>query len=101
MEKLIVLPILRDGLPDSGVVPHIRIRDADTKSVEVDFDAMEEVGDGWFRYYFQTYNPKKNYVVTVEVVNSEGNIIYYFASNVSYVEDMKYVIKGPVARFNP
>jgi len=100
MTKLIVVPIMKDGIPDTGVEATIKIRDADSKALLVDGETMEEIGDGWYKYQMLNYDPEKNYVIRVDVINADSDILFYFASNISFVDDIRYVIKGPTAGFN-
>jgi len=51
------------GSPKTGITSGtIRIRDTETNALVVTDEAITEIGDGFYKYIFENYNPEKNYV---------------------------------------
>lgn len=52
-----------DGVPETGLSPTIRIRNASTGALVVTDEAMTEVGDGFYRYDFTGYDAQIDYTI--------------------------------------
>ena len=50
-----------NGIPKTGLSPTIRVRDASDGSLVVTDAAMTEIGDGFYKYDFTTYDSSKDY----------------------------------------
>jgi hypothetical protein len=55
------------GTPAIGLSPLIRIRIAETGEIVAE-DVMEEVGNGFYRFDFFTYDLSKNYVMLADAI---------------------------------
>jgi len=55
------------GRPSTGLDPLIRIRLVDTGDIVAE-DIMEEVGSGFYRFDFYTYDPTKDYTFLADAV---------------------------------
>jgi hypothetical protein len=62
----------RQGIPATGLIPLIRIRQVDTENIVAE-DYMEEVSDGFYRFEFITYDITKNYTILADSVTLKGN----------------------------
>lgn len=63
MSKIIASLFASSGTPLLGLSPTIRIWEVDTPDVLVVVDApMVEVGDGFYKYEFTTYDARKEYL---------------------------------------
>jgi hypothetical protein len=51
------------GLPASGLTPTIRVRTVFDGALIVEDGSMVEVGDGWYKYDFATYDPAIDYAI--------------------------------------
>jgi hypothetical protein len=63
MSKLIVTTFTEQGVPKTGLTPTLRIRDLSDNSLIITDGEMSEVGDGFYKYTFTTYDPFKNYSI--------------------------------------
>ena len=54
-----------NGLPKTGLTPTLRVWEVSTTghTLVVNNDSMIEVGDGFYKYTFSTYDPNKQYLV--------------------------------------
>ena len=93
MKKLITAHFTVDSVPQIGLTPIVDIRQlgaAPTSStLVVTAGAMAEIGGGWYRYDFSTYDPSQDYVFNIDggMVLSDGDR-YKYGGNESYVEDI-------------
>ena len=94
MNKIITAHFTVNGVPSLGLVPSIDIFELDGTNPSlntqvVSSDALVEVGIGFYRYDFTTFNPTSNYVF---VIDGGAGIVgpdrYKFGGNESYVEDI-------------
>lgn len=60
------------GLPKLGLSPTVKVREVATGTVAVAAGVMTELGDGFYRYDFSTYDPAKDYVVVYDSVTLLG-----------------------------
>lgn len=52
-----------NGTPATGLSPTIRVRKVSDNSLIVTDAAMTEVGDGWYKYDFSSYDPSLDYAI--------------------------------------
>jgi len=89
--KIITAFFTNDGVPQPGLTPTITIYQLNTNSNDpIVVDApVAEIGNGWYRYNFSTYNPLTSYVFTFDGgVTLDENDRYKYGGNDSYVEDI-------------
>ena len=78
-----------NGVPATGLSPTIRIRDVSDNSLLVTDAAMTEIGDGWYKYDFTTYDKDIDYAI-----RCDGGVIlpdaerYTYAGNENYIDDI-------------
>ncbi|PPD55677.1 MAG: hypothetical protein CTY12_00025 [Methylotenera sp.] len=92
--KILTVHFTSSGIPQVGLTPVIDIFELDATNPllnthVVTAAATVEVGLGWYRYNFTSYNPTKNYVFTFD----GGNTLidcdrYKIGGNESYVEEI-------------
>ena len=70
-----------DGAPATGLSPVVRIRDAATGSVAVNNAAMTEVGDGFYKYNFSSFDTSKDYTIICDSVTLTGYERYTYATS--------------------
>lgn len=102
MKKIITIHFTSGSIPRTGLSPIIDIFELGTAVTAsthvVNGAAVSEVGGGWYRYDFATYDPAKNYVFNVD----GGSVLadcerYKYGGNESYVEDItKNVLEEPL-----
>jgi len=92
--KIVTVPFFQNGIPAIGLTPTISIYELSgtfpyANTLIVSNDSCDEIGLGWYRYNFSTYDPTKNYVFTIDGGNtlSTGDR-YKCGGNESYVEDI-------------
>lgn len=77
------------GVPQTGLTPTIRIRDVITNTLIITDDTMSEVGDGWYKYSFASYDPDVDYVVRCDGgATLTGSERYAYAGTDSESGDM-------------
>jgi len=70
------------GVPATGLTATIRIRDVSDNSLIITDDSMIEVGDGWYKYDFTTYDATKDYAIRCDGGSTlEGNDRYTYGGN--------------------
>ena len=84
----VIVAITQNGVPQTGLSPTIRIRNVADNSLEITDAAMSEVGDGFYKYLFATYDSTKNYAIRVNTTLS-GSDAFHFAGNESFVKDIQ------------
>lgn len=52
-----------DGIPAVGLIPDIRIWEINTNNLVVSGTLMSEIGDGFYKYYFDSYDINKDYII--------------------------------------
>ena len=90
-----------DGTPKTGLSPTIRVRKADGTLVITDVE-MSEVGDGFYKYDFDTYDEDEDYCIRADGTNTlSGAERYVFSTNetagvgkILKIEKGKWEIKG-------
>jgi len=55
-----------DGVPKEGLSPVIKIIDVSTGLIVINWFAMDEISDGWYKYDFVAYDYKQEYVVVCD-----------------------------------
>lgn len=92
--KIITVHFTINGNATTGLTPTIDIYELDitnpsTNTHVVVAGAATEVGLGWYRYDFITYNPAKNYVYTFDGGSALQNFERFkIGGNESYVEEI-------------
>ena len=83
MGTLIINAFFTDkGDPKTGLSPTIRIRDLADNSLVVTDEALTEVGDGFYKFLFTSYDETKNYVFRADRTSTlVGADRYVFGSN--------------------
>jgi len=80
---------VENGIPKTGLSPTIRIRNVDTNALIVTDASMSEVGDGFYKYDFASYDASINYVIRMDGGDTLANAERYcVAANESYREDV-------------
>ena len=89
MVKIILASFTSAGTPQTGLSPTIRIRDLSDNSLAITDAAMTEVGDGFYKYSFATYDEDKEYSIRADgTATLAAADRYQFAGNESYVDDL-------------
>ena len=89
--KLITAHFTVNNIPVTGLTPTILIIRLDplVNVLEVNGGALTEVGAGWYRYDFSSYDATKSYVFTIDGGNTLAAANRYkYGGNESYVEDI-------------
>lgn len=66
MSKYVYSLFTNGGIPAVGLSPIVRIVDLSNGALEIDNDSMTEIGYGFYKYEFLTYDVKKEYGVIVD-----------------------------------
>lgn len=74
------------GNPAAGLTPTIRIRDLASDTLVITDQSMTEVGDGFYKYNFTTFDSSKDYSVRCDGGSSLLNR-YVFGGNESFTSD--------------
>ena len=70
------------GTPTTGLSPTIRIRDLADNSLVITDAAMSEVGDGFYKYNFTSYDETKDYTFRADGTSTlTGSDRYVFGTN--------------------
>ncbi len=70
------------GTPKTGLSPTIRIREVDSTNLVVTDEALNEIGDGFYKFNFTDYDEEKVYVFRVDGTSTlSGSDRYVFGSN--------------------
>lgn len=80
------------GLPATGLVPGLTVRNVETGAVVVT-GTLGEVGDGWYRYQFVNYTGSVDYAITVNGSSSLLDSQYAYAGNENFVSDVWGALK--------
>jgi hypothetical protein len=89
--KIITAHFTSAGVPQPGLTPSINITQLNLLSelAVVSNDTLSEIGNGWYRYNFTSYDPSKSYVFTIDggplLTDCER---YQYGGNESYAEDI-------------
>lgn len=89
--KLITAHFTLNGNPVTGLTPVIMIirMDATANVLEVAADPVDEIGVGWYRYDFTTYDATKSYVFTIDGGSSlQPFDRFKYGGNESYSDDI-------------
>jgi hypothetical protein len=73
-----------EGVPVTGLSPIATVRDVASDSVVVSGVSMVDKGDGFYGYYFDTYNPTRDYAVICDSITLSGVERYSYASSGEY-----------------
>lgn len=94
MKKIITVHFTSNGIPQPGIMPTIDIYELGALPTDpvvhtVAASPLYEIGGGWYRYDFATYDFSKNYVFTIDggmtLVDCDR---YKYGGNESYIEDI-------------
>jgi hypothetical protein len=78
-----------DGAPETGLSPLVTIRRVDTGAVVINQAAMTEVGGGWYKYDFATYDADLDYAINCDGGASlQDEERYTFGTNDHYKDDI-------------
>ena len=66
-----------DGNPVTGITPILTARKTVDNSIVLNNVSMDEIGDGWYKYLFDNYDPETDYC--------------FLADGGSQLESMRYV----------
>ena len=94
VRKIITAFFTQGGVPKTGLTPTVDIYELDptiptTNTLVVSADALVEIGNGWYRYDFLTYEYTNNYVFTVDGGTGVDSR-YLTGGNDSFQEDISY-----------
>ena len=79
-----------NGTPETGLTPTIRIRKLSDNSLVVTDASMSEVGDGFYKYDFTSYDHSIDYAIRVDGGSSlSDSDRYKFGSNNNQVLEEK------------
>lgn len=102
MKKIITVHFTSNSIPHTGLSPIIDVFELGTvvtsSSHVVSAATMAEIGGGWYRYDFSTYDPAKNYVFNIDGGSTLSDCDRYkYGGNESYAEDItKTVLEEPL-----
>lgn len=94
MQKIITVHFSSSGIPQPGLSPTIGIYELHAtnpaiNTLVVASGIVAEIGNGWYRYNFTTYDNTKNYVYTFDGGSSlQACERYKIGGNESYAEDI-------------
>ena len=73
-----------NGVPKTSLTPTIRIRDLSDNSLVVTDASMSEVGDGYYKYNFSSYDDTKDYAIRCDGGESLDNAERYtYGTNIT------------------
>lgn len=103
MKKIITAHFTSNSIPQPGLTPLIDVFELGATAVSpsvhvVSSSSMNEIGGGWYRYDFASYDPAKSYVFNIDGGSSLTDCDRYkYGGNESYVEDItKTVLEEPL-----
>lgn len=70
----------QSGIPKTGLIPTIRIRNLTTGNLVITDESMVEKGDGFYSYDFTTYNENEDYCIRADGTNTLNNSERYVYS---------------------
>jgi len=73
-----------DGEPALGLSPVVTIRDVETGNIVISGASMAEKGDGFYGYYFTSFNFEQNYAVICDSITLSGVERYTYAASGEY-----------------
>ena len=77
------------GVPATGLSPTVRIRDISDNSLLVTDAAASEIGDGWYKYNFTTYDSREEYAIRFDGgATLENTDRYTSGTNDSFIDDI-------------
>jgi hypothetical protein len=77
------------GVPKTGLIPIVRIRDISDNTLIITDSTSSEVGDGWYKYDFIQYDSTKEYAIRFDGGPTLSNTDRYTSgSNDSFAEDI-------------
>ncbi|MFA7247791.1 MAG: hypothetical protein WC169_11545 [Dehalococcoidia bacterium] len=75
-----------NDVPAMGLSPIVNILDVATGFTVVSGESMVELGDGFYRYDFDIYEPARDYAIVCDSVTLSGSERYTYASSGEYAE---------------
>lgn len=91
MVKIITAFFTKNNVPKTGLIPTIKIWEITSISntLIVNGSVLSEIGDGFYKYIFNSYDDAKNYIFMVDGGTSlGGSERYSISGNESYSEDI-------------
>jgi len=77
------------GVPKTGLVPTVRIRDISDNTLVITDSTSSEVGDGWYKYDFIVYDSDKEYAIRFDGGPTLSNTDRYTSgTNDSFADDI-------------
>ena len=86
-----------NGIPAVALSPTIRIRDAATNALLVIDAAMTEIGDGWYKYDFATYDLAVDYTMLCDGTAALNNSERYVSVNRTSTDIAALVWDAPLS----
>lgn len=84
----IVVNYTNGGLPITGLSPIIKIREVGTGSIVIPAGNMIDIGDGFYKYLFTTFDTNKTYVYVVDGGNTlTDDIRYSYGGNDNFIQE--------------
>lgn len=93
--KIITAFFTSSGVPCTGLVPAITITSTTTSvdTTTVSAASMTEIGNGWYKYAFTTYDRALDYVFVIDGGSSlDAYDRYQHGGNESYAEDISSAV---------
>jgi len=83
----------KNGSPKEGLLPLIKIIDVDTNIVIINNEQMIEIGSGWYKYNFTTFDSSKDYVIVCDGTSVlSNNERYMYGGNDIISDDISDII---------
>jgi hypothetical protein len=89
-----------NGDPALGLFPVLTGRKTVDNSIILDTVLMDEIGDGWYKYLFEDYDPAIDYSFLADGGSILGSTRYVPASSFQDLEDVIDEIETPIADFD-
>ena len=77
-----------EGVPATGLNPTVKVIDVETGVDTVTDASMSGIGDGFYRYEFNAYEPLRDYAIVCDAVTLSGAERYTYASSGEYAETL-------------
>lgn len=96
----VIVPFTNNGSPATGLTPTVSIVDVDTTVPVVTNAPMIEIGNGFYKYLFSTYQPNRNYAITIDGgVSLPLGERWAFTGNNSIYEDVGSLLNENVGGY--
>jgi len=77
------------GAPETGLTPTVTVRKVSDNSVVVNAQSMSEIGDGWYKYSWSSYDDTEQYVVIYNAGTDTVDARYLYSE--SSVADVRAI----------